>query len=25
VLGPLVAPGVYGLVLMADAAWRFLR
>jgi caa(3)-type oxidase subunit IV len=25
VLGPLVAPGIYGLLLMADAAWRFLR
>ena len=24
VLGPLVAPAVYGLVLMADAAWRLL-
>jgi caa(3)-type oxidase subunit IV len=25
VLGPLLAPPVYGLVLMADAAWRLLR
>ena len=25
VLGPLAAPPVYALVLMADAAWRFLR
>jgi cytochrome c oxidase subunit 4 len=25
VLGPLVAPGIYGLLLMADTAWRFLR
>ncbi len=24
VLGPLLAPGVYGLVLAADAAWRML-
>ncbi len=24
VLGPLLAPGVYGLVLAADAAWRIL-
>jgi len=24
VLGPLVAPGLYGLVLAADAAWRML-
>ncbi len=24
-LGPLLAPAVYGLVLMSDAAWRFLR
>jgi caa(3)-type oxidase subunit IV len=25
VLGPLAVPPVYALVLMADAAWRFLR
>jgi caa(3)-type oxidase subunit IV len=25
VLGPLLAPAVYGLVLMADSAWRLLR
>ncbi len=25
VLGPLVAPAVYGLLLMLDAAWRHLR
>ncbi len=25
VLGPLVAPAVYGLLLMADTTWRFLR
>ncbi|HTN52555.1 MAG TPA: cytochrome C oxidase subunit IV family protein [Anaeromyxobacter sp.] len=25
VLGPLVAPAVYGLALMADATWRLLR
>lgn len=25
VFGPLAAPAVYALVLMADAAWRFLR
>jgi caa(3)-type oxidase subunit IV len=25
VLGPLAAPPIYALVLMADAAWRFLR
>jgi caa(3)-type oxidase subunit IV len=25
VLGPLLAPGLYGLVLAADAAWRALR
>lgn len=25
VLGPLVAPAVYALVLMADAAWRYSR
>src|SRR5512147_380993 len=25
VLGPLLAPGIYGLVLGADAAWRMLR
>lgn len=25
VLGPLVAPGIYGIVLVADAAWRMLR
>jgi caa(3)-type oxidase subunit IV len=24
-LGPLLAPGVYGIVLAADAAWRVLR
>jgi hypothetical protein len=24
-LGPLVAPGIYGIVLVADAAWRMLR
>ncbi len=24
-LGPLLAPGVYGIVLAADAAWRMLR
>jgi hypothetical protein len=25
VFGPLAAPALYALVLMADAAWRFLR
>jgi caa(3)-type oxidase subunit IV len=25
VFGPLAAPALYGLVLMADAAWRYLR
>jgi len=25
VFGPLLAPAVYGLVLISDAAWRFLR
>ena len=25
VLGPLVAPAVYGLLLMLDAAWRHMR
>ena len=25
VFGPLAAPALYGLVLVADAAWRFLR